>query len=97
MEKTDRQIYEEFVSQLCQWGETGVAPSAGNQDIGYGLTLQRRRLETHYAKIEYRLTGRLDRQGQADKAAFSDLVTPISWSGRRCTERRIITGMGKSA
>lgn len=73
MEKTDRQIYEEFVSQLCQWGETGVAPSAGNQDIGYGLTLQRRRLETHYAKIEYRLTGRLDRQGQADKAAFSDL------------------------
>lgn len=23
MEKTDQQIYDEFVSQLCQWGEPG--------------------------------------------------------------------------
>lgn len=48
MEKTDQQIYEEFASQLCQWGENGTAPVTGNQDISYGLELQEKRLQKHH-------------------------------------------------
>lgn len=73
MDKTDRQIYEEFVSQLCQWGKDGSIPAAGNQDINYGLSLQRKRLDRYHARIEYRLTKREDRTGQVFTAVFSDI------------------------
>lgn len=72
MEKTDQQIYEEFASQLCQWGENGTAPVTGNQDISYGLELQKKRLQKHHTKMEFRLTKRQVRQGTAATAVFSD-------------------------
>ena len=81
MEKTDQQIYEEFVSQLCEWGRSGAVPAAGDQDIGYGLALQRKRLERHHARIEYRLSRRKDRQEQVSTAVFADLqyTNKLAW------------------
>lgn len=73
MEKTDQQIYEEFASQLCRWGEDGTVPGMGNQDISYGLSQQRKRLEKYHAKIEYRLKQRVGRPEQATSAVFSDV------------------------
>ena len=43
-EKTDQQIYEDFDSQLCGWVRNGTLPASGNQDIRYGLELQRKRM-----------------------------------------------------
>lgn len=101
MEKTDQQIYEEFAAQLCRWGRSGAAPGAGNQDIGYGLELQRKRLEKHHARIEYRLSQRKDRQEQVNTAVFADLqyTNKLAWKafhretdyyleGRRCLTAR---------
>lgn len=72
MEKTDRQIYEEFAAQLCEWGNNGKIPVMGNQDIGYGLELQRKRLEKYHAKIVYRLKPREEWQKQFNTYNFSD-------------------------
>lgn len=51
MQKTDSQIYEEFAAQLCEWSESGTAPSVGNQDIRYSLTLQKDRLTRYTPKL----------------------------------------------
>ncbi len=101
MEKTDRQIYEEFADQLCEWAETGKTPGAGNQDLSYGLALQRARLNKHHVKMEYRLTGREGRSEQIKTAAFSDLryTNKLAWrayqtetgyyiNGRKCLSRK---------
>ncbi len=97
MEKTDQQIFEEFAYQLCRWGISGETPAMGNQDIRYGLALQKKRLERHHVKISYRLSQRKDRQEQASSAVFSDLqyTNKLVWKamhretdfdrdGRRC-------------
>ena len=60
MERTDRQIYEEFTSELCSWPETGLAPAAGNQDIVYGLNLEKKRLEKYGLRMTYELLPRED-------------------------------------
>lgn len=72
MEKSDQQIYQEFINQLCEWGETGATPVAGNQDISYGLALQRKRLEQCRVKIEYRLNERKKERNSITTAVFSD-------------------------
>lgn len=72
MEKSDQQIYQEFISQLCEWGEDGTTPESGNQDIRYGLALQRKRLEKHHVKIEYRLKQRKKERNPIATAVFSD-------------------------
>lgn len=58
MDEKGRQIYRDFAGQLCQWAKTGKAPAAGNQDIGYGLSLQKARLERFRADMEYVQIGR---------------------------------------
>lgn len=72
MQKTDSQIYEEFAAQLCEWSESGTAPSVGNQDIRYSLTLQKDRLTRYHTKIEYQLVPRMERQSQVNSAVFTD-------------------------
>ena len=54
MGTTAEQIYEEFAAQLCEWSETGKIPSSANQDIRYGLSLQKQRLDKCHARMEYR-------------------------------------------
>lgn len=74
MEKTDRQIYEEFVTQLSEWGNSGKKPLAANQDICYGLMLQRKRMDKYHVKMEYKMGQWKERQGNmATTAAFSDV------------------------
>lgn len=58
MEKAEEKIYEEFTGQLCEWAQTGKPPAAGNQDIGYGLKLQRERMERLGIRMEYRFIRR---------------------------------------
>ncbi len=93
MEKTDSQIYEEFAVQLCEWSANGKVPPAGNQDIRYGLTLQKERLTKYHTKIEYCLTPRTDRQDHVKSAVFSDMhySNRLVWKAyqrttRYCTE-----------
>nr|WP_304057212.1 hypothetical protein [Enterocloster clostridioformis] len=73
-EKTDQQIYEDFASQLCGWVRNGTLPASGNQDIRYGLELQRKRMEKYHVKIKYRLNHRKRRQEHVGYAVFSDPV-----------------------
>ena len=73
-EKSEQTIYNEFVSQLCTWGDDGTIPSAGNQDIGYGLALQRKRLEKYHTKIKYQLKPQEDARPGASFAVFSDVL-----------------------
>lgn len=85
MNKTNQEIYEEFAAQLCEWGENGKIPGVGNQDISYGLELQRRRLEKCGAKIVYRFQSRGDRQNQVSTFAFSDMyyTNEMAWKAYR--------------
>lgn len=85
MEKTDQQIFEEFSSQLCKWGENGKTPAAGNQDISYGLELQKKRLEKYHTKMEYRLKPQEDRYRQISTAVFSDIryTNKLVWKAYR--------------
>lgn len=53
MDKSGRQIFEEFAAQLCEWSKTGKTPAAGNQDIRYALSLQQERLDKCQARAEY--------------------------------------------
>ena len=53
MEKTAEQIYNEFTVQLSKWAQDGKIPETGNQDISYGLNLQKKRLERHHARMKY--------------------------------------------
>lgn len=82
MEKTDQQIYDEFASQLCEWGKDGKIPAAGNQDIAYGLMQQGKRLEKYHVKMEYRLNPRANRTG-CSTAVFSDVryTNKLVWNG----------------
>lgn len=84
-EKTDQQIYEDFAAQLCEWGKSGALPASGNQDIRYGLELQRKRMEKYQVKIEYRLNLREGRQEHVSSAAFSDLhyTNKLVWKAFR--------------
>lgn len=55
MQKDEKAVYEEFVDQFCEWSETGKAPEAGDQEIRYGLSLQKERLNRYQAKMKYSL------------------------------------------
>lgn len=72
MEKTESQIYKEFASQLCEWAENGKAPAAGNQDIDYSLALQKKRLEKHRVRMDYKLNLRGEHLDQIASVVFSD-------------------------
>lgn len=72
MDKSNEQIYKEFAAQLCQWGESGTPPAAGNQDISYGLEQQRKRLEKNGIRIDYRLNKRKKELNPISAAVFSD-------------------------
>lgn len=72
MEKTEAQIYEEFAAQLCDWAESGKAPAAGNQDIDYSLTLQKKRLEKYRVRMNCKLNLRGEHLDHIGSAVFSD-------------------------
>lgn len=84
-EKTDRQIHEEFAAQFCEWSESGKPPAIGNQDIAYGLELQRKRMEKYHTKIAYRLKSRDERQQQASTFTFSGgaYTNKMTWKAYR--------------
>lgn len=71
MEKTDRQIHEEFAAQLCEWSESGKIPGMGNQDIGYGLELQKQRMERYHTRMVYRLKSREEGQRRGHTFTFA--------------------------
>lgn len=72
MGTTAEQIYEEFAAQLCEWSETGKIPSSANQDIRYGLSLQKQRLDKCHARMEYRLKLRGETLDKISNTVFSD-------------------------
>lgn len=88
MDEKGRQIYRDFAGQLCQWAKTGKAPAAGNQDIGYGLSLQKARLERFRVDMEYVLERRGEGMDQIFDAEFSDTKYTNSLVGS--TYRKIV-------
>lgn len=82
MEITDTQLFDEFAKQLCEWGESGKAPAAGNQDIAFALGLQKKRLDKHQAKMEYKFKTRENVTGNFSNVAFADAKYTIKQASR---------------
>lgn len=66
------QLYRTFAAQLCEWSRSGKTPDTGNQDIRYGLNLQKARLEKFGASAEYQLNLRGEWLDDLYDAVFSD-------------------------
>ena len=72
MEKTAEQIYNEFTVQLSEWAQDGKIPDTGNQDISYGLNLQKKRLEKYHARMKYEFKERGEQPESVATFEFSN-------------------------
>lgn len=72
MDETGSRIYRHFADQLCVWAQTGILPATGNQDIRYGLELQRKRLERYQVRMEYELMPKKEEAAAISNAVYTD-------------------------
>lgn len=72
MEETGKELFEAFAAELGEWAKTGKTPVSGNQDIRYGLELQKARLEKHHASMVFNLALRGEWMDRIYDHVFSD-------------------------
>ncbi len=56
MEQNENQLQEMFVRQMEGWSKTGEIPQVAGMDMQYAFELQKRRLQTKHAQIQYHFT-----------------------------------------
>lgn len=56
MKQNEKQLQETFVRQMEDWSKTGKIPEAAGMDMQYAFELQKKRLRTKHAQIQYHFT-----------------------------------------
>ena len=56
MEQNENRLQEMFVTQMEDWSKTGEIPKVAGMDMQYAFELQKKRLQTKHAQIQYHFT-----------------------------------------
>lgn len=56
MGQNEKQLQETFVGQMEDWSKTGKIPEVAGMDMQYAFELQKKRLQTKHAQIQYHFT-----------------------------------------
>ena len=85
--RDNHSIFENFALELQEFGQTGVLPAHGDQDMRYCMELQKKRLEDKNIKMKYEFVprGHFTEQTGMYTKKWSDVHYSSSMEYRTCT------------